>query len=51
MDVPGEAQASGILLTVGRSVAHPVVSNAQELRAAVAGVLELAAGAASGVVQ
>lgn len=39
VDVLGEEHAVGVLLTVGRYVAHAVISNTLELRAPVAGVV------------
>ncbi|MGH9095100.1 MAG: hypothetical protein ACRDXE_08060, partial [Acidimicrobiales bacterium] len=44
VDVLGEEYAVGVLLTVGRYVAHAVVSNTLELQAPVAGVVGAAAG-------
>ncbi|HWG64926.1 MAG TPA: carboxymuconolactone decarboxylase family protein [Streptosporangiaceae bacterium] len=44
VDVLGEEYAVGILLTVGRYVAHAVVSNTLELSAPVAGVVAGSAG-------
>ncbi|MGH9086549.1 MAG: hypothetical protein ACRDYZ_00265 [Acidimicrobiales bacterium] len=40
VDVLGEDQAAGVLLTVGRYVAHAVVSNTLELAAPVGGVVD-----------